>query len=120
MAFENITNNAKEIVDDIQDLVKSNIEYYKLDIFKKASLGAIEFTKLLVLGSIFLFVLSFVSIAAAFLIGNAVDSIGVGFLIVAGFYVLVFILVLVLYRPILEKTVIRKFQKIFFSEKKEE
>ncbi|HET8884968.1 MAG TPA: phage holin family protein [Salinimicrobium sp.] len=117
MAFENLTDNAKELYENVQDAVKSNIEYYKLNLFKKASLGAIALTKLLVMGSVFLFAMTFVSVGIALFIGDSIDSFAAGFIIVGVFYLLVVLLVYLFLKPAIDQWVIKKFYDIFYTDK---
>lgn len=116
MAFENISNNAKELYADIQDIVKSNLEYYKLDLLKKSAKGTIKITTAVVLASVFFFFLLFISLAAGFLISEEIGSLGWGFLIVAGFYLLLLILAYIFCKTKLEKIVLNKFSEKFYKD----
>lgn len=119
MAFENLSNNAKELYANVQELVKSQIEYYRLDFLKKSAKGTIALIKFLVLGSVFFFLLFFLSFATAIWIGEELGRLSTGFFIVTGFYVILFILAYIFCKTALEKMVINKFSKIFYPEKEE-
>lgn len=114
--FEKITNNVEGIQDHLESYVKNSAEYYKLDIYKKTSKTFISIIRGLLLGAIALLLLFFLSFAAAYLIGEAYGNISYGFLCVAGFYVLVFIIVWIFSRKQLEKTVLKNTSKIFFND----
>ena len=91
MSFSRITDNVHELTDNIHAYIESSIEYYKLDLFKKMMKGAVSLVKLLVIGSIFLVFLLFLSVAVAISIGESMESMSTGYYIVGGFYFLVFI-----------------------------
>jgi hypothetical protein len=57
----------------------------------------------------------FGSIAAALAIGNAIHSMALGFLIVAGAYFVLIILVSFLRLKFVERRILRKFSKLFFN-----
>ena len=87
--MESSKTEFSELVDDVKEYINTSAEIYKLQATEKAAdLGAgmaINIVLLIVTSMAFLFV----SIAAAFLIGEALGKTYLGFLIVAGFYVLV-------------------------------
>lgn len=120
MALENLPNNAKELYENIQDLVKSNIEYYKLDLFEKSAKGTINLIKIVMLSSVFFFLLLFLSTAVAFWIGEEIDSVSGGFFIVAGIYLILLIAAYFFSKTSLEGIVLEKLSHKFFKEKKED
>jgi len=114
--FEKITNNVEGIQDHLESYIKNSAEYYKLDIYKKTTKTFISILRVLLLGAIALLLLFFLSLAAAYLIGEAYGNISYGFLYVAGFYVLVFILAWIFSRKRLERAVLKNTSNIFFND----
>jgi len=116
MSIFNISENFKTLSDDFQTALDSSIEFYKLDFFGKFMKGAVSLVNLLVIGSFFLIFLLFVSVAVAIVIGEAVESLSGGYFIVAGFYFLLFLLMLIFGKPIITKKVLTKYSKVVFNE----
>ena len=116
MAFEAISENIKGASTKTQDYITSMAEYYKLRLFKSSMKGAISLVNLLIFGSIFLFVLLFISIAAAFLIGNSLGKVSYGFFVVGAFYGVILLLLFIFGRPIIERNLLIKFSKLIYDE----
>lgn len=116
MAFETISENLKGVSNRTQDYITSMAEYYKLRLFKSTMKGAISLVNLLIFGSIFMFVLLFISIAAAFLVGNAIGKVSYGFFLVGAFYGVVLLFLFIFGRPIIERNLLIKFSKLIYDE----
>lgn len=116
MAFTKLTDHIDALGNHIETYVASMVEYYKLSFFKKFMKGFSALTKLLIVGSIFLVFLGFVSVAFAILIGESIGSLSGGFFIVGGFYLLVFILLLVFWKKMIEGIFLDKFSRFVFNE----
>ncbi|MDT0642695.1 phage holin family protein [Zunongwangia sp. F363] len=114
MAFEKLSNSIRELNENIQTLSKSNAEYFKLKFFKQGIKGAIGLVNALLLFFFGVFALLFISFAAAVAISAALDSPSAGYWIVAGFYVLILILIL-LFRKKLGKLILTKASEAFFN-----
>jgi uncharacterized membrane protein (DUF485 family) len=114
--FEKITDNVEDVQENIESYIKNSIEYHTLSIYKKTTKLLVTVLKLSLLGGIALLFLFFVSFGAAYLIGENLGSISDGFFIVAGIYVLIFILVGLFGKKQLEKIVLRSTSKTFFNE----
>jgi hypothetical protein len=61
-------------------------------------------------------VLLFCSVAGAFAIGRALDSYSLGFLIVAGIYLVFTVLLFLIKDKIVEGPILEKFSEIFFND----
>ncbi len=116
MAFTKLTDHIDELSDNIQAYIESMIEYYKLDAFKKTNKITSLIIKLLVIGSIFLFFLGFVSLGLAFLIGSAIGKLSTGFFIVGGIYLVGFILFMLFGKKYIDNLVVSKFSKLYFRD----
>ena len=115
MGLSNLTNHISDLNENIQAYVKSMLEYYRLDAFKKSTKFASALIKILLMGSLFLLFLVFASVALAFLIGKAIESYTLGFLIVGGIYLLIFLLVLLLGRPLIDRLILQKVSALYFK-----
>ncbi|MEZ4854365.1 competence protein [Flavobacterium sp.] len=115
MFFDHLKENTKELQNQLNKTIESNVSYYKLWFFKvsvKSTSLVIKIMMLLVLVAI---VVLFLSIALALALGNYFQNMAVGFLVVAGIYVLVTILLYFLFTKVFLKKLIEKFSDIFFN-----
>ena len=116
MAFERLSNNFRETSEKLQEYGTSTAEYYKLRLFKSSMKGAISLVNLLVFGSLFLFVLLFLSVGTAFLIGNALGKVSYGFFIMGGFYGIITLLMYIFGRNTIERNMLIKFSRLVYDE----
>lgn len=116
MAFSKLTDHIDKLSDHIQAYLANMVAYHKLDFFKKFMKGFSMLTKLLIVGSIFLFFLGFISIAIAILIGNSLGSLSLGFFIIGGVYLLVFLVLLFYWKRLIEGIFLKKFSNFVFNE----
>ena len=115
MSFKTLSENLEDSGDKAQEYVKNTVEYYKLRTFKTVTKGAISLVNFLILGIILLLVLLFVSIGVALLLNNALDTSYAGYFIVAGFYIILIVLLVVFGKKPLERSLLIKFSDIFFD-----
>lgn len=116
MAFEDIKEDLEQIQEESKALINSNIAYYKLWGFKVAMQSTtmvLKFFLIVVFATLFVL---FASLALAIVIGKVMDNYVYGFLIVAGFYLLLTILVSFIKPQIVEGKILRKFSEIFFND----
>jgi len=116
MAFKELTDNFKEVGEKVQEYGESTLEYQKLRIFKSSMKGATSLVNLLVLGSVFLFILLFLSLGASFIIGNELGKVSYGFFIVGGFYAVVLVLVALFGKRAIERQIILNSSKLFYDD----
>jgi hypothetical protein len=114
--FEKITDNVEDVQENLESYIKTTIDYHTLNIYKKTTKTLVSVLRLSLLGGVALLFLFFVSFGAAYLIGENIGNIGNGFFIVAGFYILVFILVVIFGKRQLEKFVLKSTSKTFFND----
>lgn len=114
MAFEDLKKDLLDADTNIRSYIKNSDEYVKLKIFKILMKNITAFAKILLIGSVFLIALLLISLAVSFGIGQAMDNIFYGFLIVGLFY---FILGAICYvfREKLNKPLLRRFSKYYFE-----
>lgn len=116
MSINNLTNHIDELSDNIQAYINSTLEYYKLDAFKKVTRGSSIIIRLLIIGSVFLLFLGFISVGFSILIGESIGHLSYGFFIVGGVYFLIFILLLLYGKNLFNKLILEKASKIVFNE----
>lgn len=114
--LDHLENNVDSINNDVQSYIKKSFDYYKLDFYKKTTKVMITAIRLLLISSVALLVLLFVSIAVAVLVGEAMENLSYGFFIVGGFYLLIMLLIVIFGRKALEKFVLSGTSKIFFND----
>ena len=114
--FKDLTDSLNKISDKIEDYGLSTAEYYKLRLFKSIMKGSISLVNLLVYGSLFLFVLVFLSIGAAFWLGTFFEDVYVGFLLIGAFYGILLFLMFVFGKKIIERKMLYNFSGILYDE----
>jgi vacuolar-type H+-ATPase subunit I/STV1 len=82
-------NKAEELIDQLRGYVHTEIELGKLIVAEKISKISSNLIASIFVGVIFLFFLLFISFAFAYMIGNWLEKIWMGFLIVAHFYLVI-------------------------------
>ncbi|MDX1333803.1 MAG: hypothetical protein R3252_12290 [Robiginitalea sp.] len=116
MAFEELKNDLSDSQRAAREYIESTADYYKLKTFKFVMKAAIALTLVLLLGTLGLLALFFLSVAASAAIGNYLGNTTQGFVVVGGFY-LVLCFLAYLFRSKLEGPVLRNFSKHYFEEK---
>ena len=115
MAFEELRESFSEAEASARSYIDSTEEYYKLKGFKFLMKGIISFSKILMIGTVAFMALFFLSLAASYGIGQALDNTFYGFLCVGGFYAVIG-MVLYLLRRKINKPFLRKFSEFYFDE----
>jgi len=116
MAFEELKNNVNDIQENTKAYLDSSIAYYKLWGFKVAMKSTTMVIKFFLIAVFLLIFLLFVSIAGAVLLGELVASYALGFLIVAGIYLLLAVLLFFVKDKIIEGPILERFSEIFFND----
>lgn len=116
MAFnEDLKNNLHEMKSEAKAYLETNIDYYSLLGFKVASKATGFILKIFALSLFAVLSLFFLSFAAAFAIGKALDSNTYGFLIIGGFYIVVAIFTYAMRKIMIDIPILKKFSRIFFD-----
>ena len=116
MAFEELKENTQAIQENTKAYIESSIAYYKLWGFKVAMKSTTLMLKFFLISICLMIVLLFVSVAGSLAIGNLLDSYALGFLIVAGIYVVLAFLLFLVKDKIVEGPILEKFSEIFFND----
>lgn len=116
MAFnEDLKNNLHEMKSEAKSFLDANIDYYSLLGFKVVSKATGFIFKIFALSLFAVLSLFFLSFAAAFAIGKALDSNTFGFLIIGGFYIVVALIVYLMRKVMIDIPILKKFSRIFFD-----
>ncbi|MGL2965431.1 competence protein [Flavobacterium sp. XGLA_31] len=116
MALEEIKDNLEDIQENAQAYVETSLAYYKLWGFKVAMKSTTLALKFLLIALCLTIVLLFVSVAGALALGDVLGSYPLGFLLVAGIFLVLALLLFLVKDKIVEGPILEKFSEIFFNE----
>lgn len=116
MAFEELKDSTQKIQEETKAYVESTVQYYKLRGFQFIMKSTRTVVKLILVGFFLMLIFLFGSVAAAIAIGDALNSMALGFLILAGAYFILVLLILFLRLRFIERPILRTFSKLFFNE----
>lgn len=116
MAFEELKENTEAIQENAKAYIDSSIAYYKLWGFKVAMKSTTLMLKFFLIALCLMIVLLFISIAGAMALGQLFDSYPLGFLAVAGVYLVLALLLFLVKDKIVEGPILEKFSEIFFND----
>lgn len=116
MAFEELKENTEAIQENAKAYLESSLAYYKLWGFKVAMKSTTLLVKFLLITMCLMIVLLFVSIAGAMALGQLFNSYPLGFLAVAGIYLVLALLLFLVKDKIVEGPILEKFSEIFFND----
>lgn len=116
MAFEELKENTEAIQENAKAFIETNIAYYKLWGFKVAMKSTTLILKFFLITMCLMIVLLFISIAGAMALGQLFDSYSLGFLSVAGIYLVLALLLFLVKDKIVEGPILEKFSEIFFND----
>jgi amino acid transporter len=116
MAFEELKENTEAIQENAKAYIETNIAYYKLWGFKVAMKSTTLMLKFFLIAMCLMIVLLFISIAGAMALGQLFDSYPLGFLAVAGIYLVLALLLFLVKDKIVEGPILEKFSEIFFND----
>jgi hypothetical protein len=116
MAFVDLKENTDQIQEQAKAYLETTVSYYKLWGFKVAMKSTTMILKFTLILLCFAMVLLFASVAGALAIGIYFDSYAIGFLIVAGVYILMTGLLFSIKDKVIEGPILEKFSEIFFND----
>lgn len=111
-------NFFEESKERVQEYVKDRILLLKLEAVEKISRLTATIVSGLLITIFSFFIILFVSIMVGYLIGEALHHAYWGFAIVAGIYVFLLILIVVLRKQLVERPIINAVIDVFFEKKK--
>lgn len=114
--FEKISESVDDIQENMESYIDSKADYFKLSFYKKTAKTILIITRIVLIGTLALFVLSFLSTAVAIRIGEAMHSYSGGFFVVAGFYFLLLLVVALFFKKPLERYILKITSKLYFND----
>ena len=114
MFQDDLKNHIDEVKNEFEGYVDKRISLLKLHLVEELSRFTAGFAVKLGILYLLFFVFMFLSLAAAFFLGDLLGSNGLGFTLVAGFYLLMAVIFWLSRRIWVEKPIIQAFIKIFF------
>ena len=108
--------HTEAIQENAKAYVESSLAYYKLWGFKVAMKSTTLMLKFFLIALCLMIVLLFVSIAGAMALGQLFQSYPLGFLAVAGIYLILALLLFLVKDKIVEGPILEKFSEIFFND----
>lgn len=116
MAFESVKYNLQEVGERLENYLDSTVSYYKLKLLKILSRTTVSLLSFVIFGGLFLFVLLFLSIGAAFWLGTYFEFVYTGFLIIGGGYGFLVILMFIFGRRLIEQKILTNFSDLFYDD----
>lgn len=120
MADQSFKENVSEIVTIVRSYVNARIELWKLTLLEKTSLAGALFLSSVIIVIIIAFCLLFLSLAFTYWYAEKTGDFATGFLIAAGFYVIVGIIFILFRKYLITRTVIKSISSILFAEDESE
>jgi hypothetical protein len=105
-------DNAKK---EIQEYLEVKLDLIKLQAAESLSRILSSALSMAIIFFLLFLILLFISIGAGFFFASYLQSSGLGFLCVAGFYIVLLIIILLFRKKIIERPVIRSVVKLSFS-----
>jgi len=112
--FESISNTSNEASDIGEKYIDDTKEYFRLKIFQQLTVSISMIAKTLAIGGLLFIGLIFLSVAAALAIGAWLDSVALGYVIVAAFFLIVCVIIYS-QRTVFDKLIIAKMGKKYFN-----
>jgi LPXTG-motif cell wall-anchored protein len=119
MVKQSFTENAGDIFVLAKSYVKTRIELWKLSLLEKISKAGTFFLVAFIMVIIIAFCLIFISLAFAFWYGQMTGDLATGFLILAGFYLLLGLILILARKRIILTPIIRVLSSIMYDEDKD-
>jgi len=116
MIKEKVMDLILEISDRFKGITRAHYEYYKAATYEQFVVIISAVTIVSILFFLFGLFLVFLTFGLAFLIGSLLGNYAYGFLILAGFYMLLGILVYYQRGPWIVNPVVRILEKVFYSD----
>lgn len=114
MAFDELKEKFHEAERSLRSYAESSGEYYKLKGFKFMMQGLSSAVKVLLVALAAMITLMFLSVSAAYAIGEELNNTAYGFLIVGLFYAITGLIIYAL-RHKLDRPLLKKFSEFYFD-----
>lgn len=117
MKDKTLTDNVSELNSIVRRYIDARIKLWKVDLLEKISTSGTYFFTTFMMLLLISFVLLFATFAFSYWYGNNYGNIAVGFLISAGFYIILGIILYIFRKPVFSNNIIRNMSGIIFSDK---
>lgn len=115
MALNELKNTTKNLPEDFETAINSQMEYYKLFIFRVLAKSAMGMVTLFIMGLLTLTIVFFLAVAMAFALGKWVGSEAVGFLIVACLMFAIGVMIHLWRKSLIAKPLLKRLSEIYFK-----
>lgn len=115
MALNNLSDNLEGLNKSTQEFIEKNYEYYRLSLFKKITKGTTSMITFMIIGSVLFGAMLLITFAIALFLGSWLDNLGLGFLLLGTFYVLIAIIVYFGFRKTIERKVLIRASQDYFD-----
>ncbi|TPV31467.1 hypothetical protein FJ651_14845 [Paucihalobacter ruber] len=112
--FESVSKSTGKMSDSGETYIKKTQEYYTLKVFQQLTISASLIAKALIIGGLLLIVLFFLAFAAAMALGNILNNIALGYVSVAGIFLL-FTAIIYFNRHLISNKIIKTLSHKFFD-----
>lgn len=119
MSKNTLSDNFTELYDSVKDYVEARITLFKLRLTEKITRTFTYFISTAVIVTVLLFALLFLSFAFSFWYGKYNGNIAEGFLISAGFYLVLALIIFVFRKQIFADNIVKNISSIIFAEEEE-
>ncbi|MBK3518116.1 phage holin family protein [Carboxylicivirga marina] len=111
---EKLSEEINEVKDDFEEYINARLDLTKLHAAENLSRFFSGMLIKMGLFYLFFFVLLFISLAIAFWLNHIFEGEGIGFFMVASFYLLIAIIFFGLRKVLIQKPIIQSFIQLFF------
>ena len=111
---ENLSDEINEVKDDFEEYINARLDLAKLHTAENLSRFFSGMLLKMGLFYLFFFVLLFISLAIAFWLNHIFEGKGIGFFIVAGFYLVIAFIFYALRKTLIQRPIIQSFIQLFF------
>lgn len=115
MALSEIKNTSKNLPSEIEAVVSSQVEYYKLYGFKIIAKSATGLVTIFVMGLTLLTISFFLAVAGAFAIGQWLGNPALGFLLMASLLTILAVVIYVCRKHLIHKPLLEHMSDIYFN-----
>ena len=116
MANSSFSENVNEIIKIARSYVNTRIELWKLSLLEKTSLAGAFFLSSVIIVLIVAFILLFISLAFAFWYGQRTGDLSIGFLILAGFYLILGLIFIISRKHLVTGPVVKSLSDILYKD----
>lgn len=116
MALSELKNTTKNLPQEIESAINSQVEYYKLYGFRILAKSATGLVTIFVMGLFTMSILSFFAIGGAFMIGEWLGSYSLGFLVVGCVLIIAALVVFLFRKRIVERPILKRMSDVYFKE----